>query len=200
MRKQSGGRRVFTFEGPKSDEARKTCERAEYYLKKLRSGELRFNQNANEIKIEDPMTKSPRSMPDYVSRYMANYDHEKVNEAEYQIKIENLKPEDQLAESQIRKNLDLIAGTKYLLARNILSVIDIGLTSPLRPIEEGEAFFSKLKESDDEKKNIAEERDQFRGELEKVSADYIALKALYDDCQRKLHIRLLGGNEGEQRR
>jgi hypothetical protein len=139
-------------------------------------------------------------MPDYVSRYMANYDHEKVNEAEYQIKIENLKPEDQLAESQIRKNLDLIAGTKYLLARNILSVIDIGLTSPLRPIEEGEAFFSKLKESDDEKKNIAEERDQFRGELEKVSADYIALKALYDDCQRKLHIRLLGGNEGEQRR
>lgn len=183
-------------EAPKSDEARKMCERAEYYFEKIRKRELRFTPEADASKVYDPQTKDHVPMPLYAGRLMGEYDREKVEEEEIKIKMES-SPDVETVGFYIKPShyqtlLDSSRKIRFLIARNFLSLIDEALTNPTPLIEEGPAFFAKLEQCENEKKKIIEERDSLDVELKKLSPAYIRLEALYEDCQRKLHIQSLG--------
>ena len=164
------------------------CERAEYYFKQIRSKELRFSENANSVTIYSGKTDRDMPVDAYAAMCMTDYDEEKVEEAEFAINLKN-PPFDSEQRRIMRHNAELVALNKFLSARNFLRAIDLAISK--NALEEGDAFFRKLEDCNVEKKNLTDERDRLNGELEELSTKYIGLKALYEDCQRKLHIKPL---------
>jgi len=185
---------LFSDEAPKSDEARKMCERAEHYMAQLRNRELRFNKEAQSITF--PLKDGRKAVLDvYVTQYMTDYDKTKVEEAEYEIKLKSVYSKDDVFSWRenrelYQRTLNSIQHSRYLIACNFLEPIDLAISKNV--LEEGETFFHRLEECEAEKKKTIDERDTLEKELDELSAKYIGLQALYDDCQRKLHIKPLG--------
>jgi len=182
-----------------NDEERKMCARFEDYTKKIRSKELRFTKEADKVIIEDPIAKDRVSLPAYFGRSMGKYDRQKVNEAENRTMVEaefsqttGQGESTPLTREAFFALLDQSEKWRFLIARNALAVIDEALASPTPLIVEGERYFVKLEESEKERKSLTAERDKANAELEELGAAHIALKARYEDCQRKLHIQSLG--------
>jgi hypothetical protein len=80
---------------------------------------------------------------------------------------------------------------RTISARNFLYYIDYGLASGY--IGVGEATERKLTEAEKEKQKMIEERNQLQSDFDEVSEQLVSLRALYDECQRKLHIQPFRG-------
>jgi hypothetical protein len=177
----------------RSEEARKTCERAEYYMQKIRSKELRLTPAADTETVYDPLRQKRIPIRPYINDTMSDYDEENVKLAEHTIKL-NLPKEKDSADLTLlgfdekeheQTMVNLCGRTKYYLARNFLAAVDAALTSPKPLIEEGEAFFSKLKDSEKEKNELTLDRDRLKDDLAQVSAELVSVRALYEDYKKK---------------
>jgi hypothetical protein len=67
-----------------------------------------------------------------------------------------------------------------------LFYIDYGIAAGL--IVPGQALERKIERSESERKKAIDELNEIRGELEQVSTQLVSVRALYEDCQRRLHI------------
>jgi hypothetical protein len=181
-----------------SDEERKMCERFEDYVEKIRKRKLRFTEEADLDKVYDSEAKENIPLPTYFSRCMSRYDRQRIEEEEHRILLESETessqgtPHDESSSLNLMARLTLLDNAeklRFLIARNALSIVDEALASPTPRIVEGEAYFAELEECQKVKKNLGDEKDRANVELQELSAEVVSLRALYEECQRKLHIK-----------
>ena len=145
--------------------------------------------------IRDPIAKEKVSLPTYFGTCMRDYDKQKVEEAGHRTMVEAdfSQPTEQTQWSSLTRMahfslLDNAEKLRFVIARNALAIIDEALASPTPLIVEGERYFAKLEECENEKKNLTEERNQLNAQLEDVSTEILSLRGRLEECQRQLHI------------
>jgi hypothetical protein len=189
-------------------------QRANKWLQRLDDKEYRVVTEASSIKIPD-MNGVHAPYSDLVSKAMTDYQSKTNTYAEIQRRaalgavavdfpylvsqklatLEQFKDwmKPILNDENTRKIADFVILTQVMsnrdnAARDFLYYIDHGIASGI--IVEGDALKRKLTESE-------QERDRFRNECEELSTELISVRALYEECQRKLHIRPVGGQNPE---
>lgn len=161
---------------PRSAEAQRTIERTDQIIKQiLDTKEVRIKPEAREF--EGP--SGTISMADMIANSMSQYKEDKVKLAEYLVRI---KRPDEIGELDTQQTVDQMMTDILQSAQDFLRVIDkaysydlIGPNEDVRSLQDCE-----------------KERDNLKAEVERVSTDYIKLQAMYEDCQKKLHIQRLG--------
>ena len=176
-----------------NDEERKMCTRFEDYTEKIRTKFLRFTKEADSVIIRDPVAKEKVSLPTYFGTRMHDYDKQKVEEAGHRTMVEAdySEPTEQNQWSSLTRMahfslLDNTEDLRFRIARNALAMIDEALASPTPLIVEGERYFAKLEECENEKKSLTDERNRLSDELDNLSAEILGLRGQNDECRRQL--------------
>jgi predicted nuclease with TOPRIM domain len=124
---------------------------------------------------------------------MHDYDRQKVDEAGHRTMVEadySQRTEPNQWSSLTRMAhislLDNAEKLRFLIARNTLAMIDEALASPTPLIVEGERYFAKLEECENEKKSLTDERNRLDAELQDLSAEILGLRGQHDECKRQL--------------
>jgi chromosome segregation ATPase len=163
---------------PRSEEAQKTLAKADKYTDRIEHRELRVKPESREfVGPSETLT-----MADMIANSMSQYKENKVILAESLAKAESVQPKSDWSKPA-QEAVDQMVARVLESAQDFLRAIDKAWSYDL--LEEGESVSRRLED-------CAKERDDLKQQLQRVSTDYVKLQALYEDCQRKLHIHELG--------
>lgn len=88
----------------------------------------------------------------------------------------------------VDKTMVASAWDKWILAANdFLYYVDFGIVHGIVVV--GQGLERKLAESEKAKTAVIVERDHLQEELAQVSTELVSVRALYEECERKRHIR-----------
>ena len=184
-------------------------QRADRWIQRLDDREYQIVAEASSVKNLDLKGKN-QSFSLLLSTAMTNYQARKTDYADYQKSpigaffTRSLTDQKQVQQAltlmlEFSKNSNLTEFSKltipaisrqqtYDSAKEFLHYVDFGITSGI--IIEGDALKRRLAESE-------QERDRLRTECEELSTELISIRALYEECQRKQHIKPIGGQNSE---